>query len=180
MMVGLSLLKHACDLSDDEVVEWWFDSSYVPEEIASVRVWRMNATKLACGGVVTRQSNLVVVGLAFTGNPYNGDTLAIQLSQVKRVNGKMPEEESVNLGYHGRRVFDSQVFISGQNRRVNAKLICAGYNMRIILMKKKILCTDLWKRSASCNGRKNYIVPLFQEMLSICMKISQNKFIQAW
>lgn len=160
-MVGLSLLKHACDLSDDEVVEWWFDSSYVPEEIASVRVWRMTATKLACGGVVTRQSNLVVVGLAFTGNPYNGDTLAIQLSQVKRVNGKMPEEESVNLGYHGRRVFDSQVFISGQNRGVNARLNCAGHNMRIILMKIKIFAPISGSYWLLAMGRKIYIVPLF-------------------
>ena len=102
--------------------------------------------------VMTSQSNLVVVGLAFPGNPYNGDTLAIQLSQVKRVTGKMPEEESVDLSFHGRRVIDSQVFISGQNRGVNERLSCAGHNMRSILMKIKIFCADFWKRLASCNG----------------------------
>lgn len=65
---------------------------------------------------MTSQSNLVVVGLAFPGNPYNGDTLAIQLSQVKRVTGRMPEDESVNLGYHGQSVRFASLHFRAESR----------------------------------------------------------------
>lgn len=80
--------------------------------------------------------------MAFPGNSYDGHLLAIQLSQVEHVTRMNPEEMFVERGHRGRRVSDSQVFLSGQNRYVRAMLRCAGQIMRIILEKIQDFCAD--------------------------------------
>ena len=71
---------------------------------------------------MTNLSNFVVGSLAFPGNPYDGYTLAAQLSLVERGTGYKPQEVFVDRGYRGHGVCDSQVFISGQKRGVNTRL----------------------------------------------------------
>ena len=71
---------------------------------------------------MTNLSNFVVGGMAFPGNPYDGHTLAAQLGQVERITGYKPQEVFVDRGYRGHGVCDSQVFISGQKRGMNARL----------------------------------------------------------
>ena len=74
------------------------------------------------GIAVTNLSNFVIGSLAFPGNPYDGHTLAAQLVQVERITGYKPQEVFVDRGYRGHGVCDSQVFISGQKRGINARL----------------------------------------------------------
>ena len=71
---------------------------------------------------MTNRSNFVLSGLAFPGNPYDGHTLSAQLGQVERITGTKPEQVFVDRDYRGHGVTDSQIFISGQKRGVNAQL----------------------------------------------------------
>lgn len=71
---------------------------------------------------MVNRSNLVVGSLAFPDNPYNGHMLAAQLRhQVELLTGKKPEELIVDRGHCES---DSQVFVAGQKRGVNARLKC--------------------------------------------------------
>ena len=71
---------------------------------------------------VVNRSNFIVGSLAFPDNPYNGHTLAAQLRhQVEQFTGKKPGELFVDCDHC---MSDSQVFVAGQKRGVNARLKC--------------------------------------------------------
>ena len=99
---------------------------------------------------VTNRSRFVESGLAFQSNPYYGHSMAIQLIQVERVTGEKLEEVFVERGYCGHGMAELRDFISGQKRSVNARLRCAGLNMRIILKMIRTFCADLWQRLTVC------------------------------
>ena len=52
------------------------------------------------------------------GNPYDGHTLKGALDQVTELTGVKPERCYVDRGYRGHGVTDTQVFLSGQRRKV--------------------------------------------------------------
>jgi IS5 family transposase len=53
--------------------------------------------------VKTRNNGIIVGAMAFTENPYDGDTLEPQLGQVERVAGYSPEVAIVDRGYRGKK-----------------------------------------------------------------------------
>lgn len=54
--------------------------------------------------VKTKKSGIIVGAMAFTENIYDGDTLAPQLDQTKRITGRMPDVGIVDRGYRGRKI----------------------------------------------------------------------------
>jgi IS5 family transposase len=53
--------------------------------------------------VKTMKSGIIVGAMAFTGNPYDGDTLEPQLMQTERITANIPETGIVDRGYRGRK-----------------------------------------------------------------------------
>ena len=99
-------------------------SAHVPEVecLSKGKVHKRYEIGVKVGVAVTNRNNFVVGDLAFPGNPCNGHTLSAQLGQVVWITGTKPGEVFVDRGYRGHGVTDSQVFISGQKRGVNARL----------------------------------------------------------
>ena len=99
-------------------------SAHAPEVecISKGKVHKRYEFGVKVGIAVTNRSNFVLGGRAFPGNPYDGHTLSAQLDQVERITGTKPEQVFVDRGYRGHGVTDSQIFISGQKRGVNAQL----------------------------------------------------------
>ena len=78
-----------------------------------------------------------------------------QLEQIKQFTAVQPEQCFVDRGYHGHKVKDTKVFISGQKRGVtrsikkalkrrsadaiNMVMVAAGHNLRKILNKLRLL-----------------------------------------
>lgn len=54
--------------------------------------------------VKTKKSGIIVGAMAFSENVYDGDTLAPQLDQTKRITGRMPDVGIVDRGYRGRKI----------------------------------------------------------------------------
>jgi len=61
--------------------------------------------------VKTKKSGIVVGAMAFTDNVYDGDTLAPQLAQTKRLTGFSPKFGIVDRGYRGRKKVESTTIV---------------------------------------------------------------------
>lgn len=65
--------------------------------------------------VKTRKSGIIVGIMSFAGNPFDGDTLAPQLTQVERITNHRPETGIVDRGYRGRKqVNGTQIICPGK------------------------------------------------------------------
>ena len=65
--------------------------------------------------VKTRQSGIIIGIISFCGNPFDGDTLSPQLTQVERITGHKPETGIVDRGYRGRKqVNGTQIICPGK------------------------------------------------------------------
>ena len=69
---------------------------------------------------VTNREGFVIGARSFTGNPYDGHTLAEQLEQVEILTAVKPKRCYVDRGYRGHGVDDVAVYISGQRRGVDS------------------------------------------------------------
>ena len=74
---------------------------------------------------------------------------------MEQITGTKPEEVIVDRGYRGHEVTDSQVFISGQKRGMNAMLSCTGHNIQVILRKIKIFVPISGGECLLASSRKN-------------------------
>ena len=73
------------------------------------------------GIAVTARKGLVVGARSFPGNPYDDDTLAEQLEQVKIVSGQKPKTAIVDLGYRGRELDHVQVLHRGKPKTLTRR-----------------------------------------------------------
>ena len=67
---------------------------------------------------VTNREGFILGAQGLEGNPYDGHTLKGALDQVTELTGVKPERCYVDRGYRGHGVTDTQVFLSGQRRKV--------------------------------------------------------------
>ena len=67
---------------------------------------------------VTNREGFILGAQGLEGNPYDGHTLKGALDQVAELTGVRPERCYVDRGYRGHGVSDTQVFLSGQRRKV--------------------------------------------------------------
>lgn len=75
------------------------------------------------GIAVTNREGLVLAAKAFTGNPYDGHTLAATLDQVAAVGGVAPERIYVDKGYRGHDYAGAgRVMITGNRRGLTATM----------------------------------------------------------
>jgi IS5 family transposase len=75
------------------------------------------------GIAVTNREGLVLAAKAFTGNPYDGHTLAATLDQARSVSGVAAERIYVDRGYRGHDyVGAGQVMIAGRRRGLSATM----------------------------------------------------------
>jgi IS5 family transposase len=70
--------------------------------------------------VKTRKSGIIVGALAFSGNPYDGDTLEPQLLQTERITANIPEIGIVDRGYRGRKTINGTKIVCPHNLPENA------------------------------------------------------------
>lgn len=65
--------------------------------------------------VKTRKSGIIIGIMSFSGNPFDGDTLAPQLAQVEKITGHKPQTGIVDRGYRGRKqVNGTQIICPGK------------------------------------------------------------------
>ena len=75
------------------------------------------------GIAVTNREGLVLAAKAFTGNPYDGHTLAATLDQATSVSGVEPERIYVDKGYRGHNYTGAgEVMIAGRRRGLSATM----------------------------------------------------------
>jgi transposase, IS5 family len=75
------------------------------------------------GIAVTNREGLVLAAKAFTGNPYDGHTLAATLDQARSVSGVAAERIYVDRGYRGHDyVGAGEVMIAGRRRGLSATM----------------------------------------------------------
>jgi IS5 family transposase len=75
------------------------------------------------GIAVTNREGLVLAAKAFTGNPYDGHTLAATVDQVIAVSGVAPERIYVDKGYRGHDYAGAgRVMIAGNRRGLTATM----------------------------------------------------------
>jgi len=75
------------------------------------------------GIAVTNREGLVLAAKAFTGNPYDGHTLAATLDQARSVSGVAAERIYVDKGYRGHDYAgDGTVMIAGRRRGLSATM----------------------------------------------------------
>ncbi len=67
---------------------------------------------------VTNREGFILGAQGLEGNPYDGHSLKGALDQVTELTGARPERCYVDRGYRGHGVTDTQVFLSGQRRKV--------------------------------------------------------------
>ena len=67
---------------------------------------------------VTNREGFILGTQGLEGNPYDGHTLKGALDQATELTGVKPERCYVDRGYRGHGVTDTQVFLSGQRRKV--------------------------------------------------------------
>ncbi len=137
MMVGL-LLKHARGFLDGEVVEWWLDSPYAQNfyeerqfqqesqmDSSSLSRFRSHIGKSGCDLIL---QSIVIAGMG---------TGALKRSGLKSV------------------PVDTTLQENAVTYPTDAILSYTGYDMRIILKKIRIFCSDLWRRLIICFGSAN-------------------------
>jgi transposase, IS5 family len=71
---------------------------------------------------VTQKESFIVGAQSLPGRPYDGHTLASQLSQVERLTHVKPEHCFVDRGYRGHRIADTAVHIAGTRRGLTPAL----------------------------------------------------------
>lgn len=71
----------------------------------------------------TLDGGFVVGARSFTGNPYDGHTLAPALEQVAILTDQVPDLAVVDLGYRGHGVKTTKVLISGTRRGITPLLV---------------------------------------------------------
>jgi len=72
--------------------------------------------------VKTRKSGIIIGIMSFCGNPFDGDTLAPQLDQVRRITGHKPQTGIVDRGYRGRKqVNDTEIICPGKPTKSDNK-----------------------------------------------------------
>ncbi len=86
------------------------------------KVYKRNELRVKASIAVTNRSNFVVGGLALPGKPYDGHTLRQALDQVCTISEQRIEEVYVDRGYRSYDKIDCSVYISGQKRRVAARI----------------------------------------------------------
>jgi IS5 family transposase len=68
----------------------------------------------------TRKSGIIIGVMSFTGNPFDGDTLAPQLAQIERITNHKPGTGIVDRGYRGRKQVNGTQIICPGNPPRNA------------------------------------------------------------
>jgi IS5 family transposase len=74
--------------------------------------------------LITKSSSIIVGGLSFNGNPYDGNTLGVALNQYERLFNRTPEKVLVDEGYRGKvKIGETEVLRVHKSRK-------AGYSKR--------------------------------------------------